>query len=282
MNFRFKNGTLLEQFDRTPVTFAVLLAYLALAVLTEGMEYRLLLEYGSGDHLLIATGEPWRLLACAFLHGGFLHLAFNSYCVYTVGPMLEESLGSVKFAILYIVTALAGTTLAVLWDWSPWASLVGGSGACFGMFGAIVAMQARHGRNLTDFLALSGPRSILMLIGINLLIGAFADFISNTAHIGGLIAGFVLTFMFLDRGRLDAPDATTRVAQAGWVAVFVAGLGLSLAPVGSARYVEERAWARQATPSIIRSNFYREFPTELAWLRDAKIEGYVRLGGHAD
>ncbi len=231
-----------EQADRTPVTFLVLLAYVTMAVLTDPVSPtgEQLLEHGSCSVLMVSGGEPWRMISAAFLHGGLVHLLFNGYCLLMVGPMLEQSVGSVKFVTLYVVAAIGGSIGAMLWASHPAQGCVGGSGALFGMFGAIVAMNMRGGRHLLEFLEFRGPRSILMLIAVNLVIGFLIPVVSNSAHIGGLISGFVLMFVFLDRGRYGVTDVIARVTQAGWIALFVGCAFYCTNPVGHATYVYER------------------------------------------
>ena len=57
----------------------------------------------------IVTGDQWyRLLTSAFLHGSFLHIAFNMYVLFALGPTLERILGHVRFTALYLLSALGG------------------------------------------------------------------------------------------------------------------------------------------------------------------------------
>lgn len=214
--------------DETPVTLLVALAYVTLAVVT---------DFGSGDlvahgaavGIRIQDGEVWRLITHAFLHGGLLHLAFNTYFLIVVGPALERSMGSLRFALLYLLSAVGGGIAGSLWHF-PMVPLVGGSGALFGMLGAAVALNMRAGRHLLDFLSYQGPRQLIFLIVVNLAIGWLIPVVSNAAHIGGLVAGFVLVFCFLDVGRRK-PDRTGRAIQGGWIALYAAALLYACEPV---------------------------------------------------
>lgn len=220
-----------EQVNETPVTFIVLVAYIALAIVTgqDGERHgELLIRYGAAYGPLVQDGEPWRLLTYAFLHGGFVHLAVNSVSLWFLGPPLERTFGSAKFVVIYVVAAIGGGIGATLW--SPFTLLVGGSGALFGMIGAILALQMRLGRHLLDFLNDVGARQFLVLTIALLIAGALIPFVSNSGHVGGLIAGFALTFCFLERGRTPA-DRLSRVIQAGWIALFVSLLSYCAHPV---------------------------------------------------
>jgi rhomboid protease GluP len=234
---------LLEQADRTPVTLMVLVAYLTLAVLTGFFDAdpQKLLDLGAAHAPRIANGEPWRLLTYSFLHGGLLHLAFNTLFLVQLGPVVEERLGSPRFALLYVVAALAGGVTGTLWH-DVRTPLVGGSGAAFGIMGAALALNMRQGRHTLDFLDYHGPRQLVALIVVNLLLGALLPMVSNAAHVGGLLGGFVLVFCFVERGRAEA-DRLTRVLQAGWLALLVAWTLYSCIPVARWDYLFQQVQA---------------------------------------
>lgn len=186
--------------DEIPVTLLIAVAYVTLAVVTGGLA-----PSADGDKLrafgelipnLVAEGEWWRMLASTFLHGGIVHLAFNTMMLIGIGPALERSIGSARFALLYLASAIGGS-IAVCVVYDPRGAVVGGSGALFGLLGGLVAANMRGGRHLFGFLDFEGPRALLGMIGANLLIGYLLPFVSNTAHVGGLLAGFLVTFLFL-------------------------------------------------------------------------------------
>jgi membrane associated rhomboid family serine protease len=221
--------TLLEHADEIPVTLLVVVAYVSLAFVTGLMQPdgELLAAYGWLTPLLAADGEPWRLVSHAFLHGGIVHLAFNTYMLLAVGPALERSLGSVRFACLYLVAALGGG-IAVCLCYDVGQPVVGGSGALFGLLGGLVALFARSGRHAFAFLAFEGPRALLSMIAANLVIGWLLPFVSNTAHIGGLVAGFGVTLLWLAPPR--RPTALLWHWRAATAALFAGLLFASLVP----------------------------------------------------
>lgn len=231
----------LEEAARTPLAYIVLLAYATLALVTDpfGPDGATLVRYGACVPLLVQDGEPWRLLSHAFLHGGLIHLLFNAMFLYQLGPTFEHIVGSPRFALIYVVSAVTGAINANLWS-SPETTMVGGSGALFGILGAIVALNMRRGRHLLDFLNYTGPRQVLVLIGVNLMLGLLMPMISNAAHIGGLIGGFVLVFCFLEPGRAAA-DRVTWVIRAGCIALFASLLFYCMNPVARWDYLLRRA-----------------------------------------
>lgn len=190
--------------DELPVTLLVALAYLALAVLTGGLEPTPVALDGWGwlTPLQAADGEGWRLVTYSFLHGGIVHLGFNLWMFAQVAPSFERALGSLRFAVLYAVSAFGGGIAACLF-YDVRQPVVGGSGALFGMLGALVAINMRSGRHLLSFLDFAGPRRLLSVIAVNLLIGFLLPFVSNTAHLGGLVAGFLVAFFWLWPGQAE-------------------------------------------------------------------------------
>jgi len=238
---------LLQHADRTPVTLLIALAYGTLLVLTDpfgrdGAEFGKQLEaYGWLTPKLAADGEAWRMLSSAFLHGGIVHVLFNLAMLFAIGPALELSLGSLRYLVLYVVAALGGS-IAVCLFYDIHQPVVGGSGALFGMMGALLAINMRSGRHLFSFLDFEGPRRLIGMIVVNLVIGWLLPMVSNTAHIGGLIAGFLVTFLWLRPGREVTVDLR-RWRSAG-VALFLSLLFASLMPV--TRYDWLLRQARQA------------------------------------
>ena len=226
-----RNQTFLDQVNETPSTYGILLIYVTMAFLTDPLDPTRedWITYGGSTGLLVQDGQVWRLLSCAFLHGGLLHLVLNSYGLMVLGPILERHMGVARFLWLYAVSAVGGSLMALLFN-IEFVFLVGGSGALFGMLGAALAYNVRGGRTLLDFMENHGSRQLISLIVLNLLIGFFIPVVSNSAHIGGLLTGFVLVFCFLRVGP-QGVDATGRVIQAGWILVFATLLLYACNPV---------------------------------------------------
>lgn len=250
------NRSFADQVNETPTTYGLLLIYITMAVLTDPFEPSRedWIQYGGCAGLLVQDGQVWRLLSCAFLHGGILHLLLNSYGLMILGPMLERHMGIARFILLYAISAIGGSLVAVLMNFE-FVFLVGGSGALFGMLGAALAYNVRGGRTMLDFMENHGSRQLITLIILNLLVGFFIPQVSNSAHIGGLCTGFVLVFCFLAKGREEV-DLTGRAIQAGWIAVILSLLFYTLHPV--MRFGYNLQAHLQATDPIAKEK-YREF-----------------------
>ncbi|MER7361767.1 rhomboid family intramembrane serine protease [Nonomuraea wenchangensis] len=131
----------------------------------------------------VALGEQYhRLITAAFVHGGVMHILFNSWALYVVGPYLERSFGHARYLAIYLLSALGGSVLG-LWLDPLSQPTVGASGAIFGLFGAVFVVGRRLNMDV---------RGIAVLIAINLAITFVVSGISWTGHIGGLITGSLL------------------------------------------------------------------------------------------
>lgn len=166
----------------------------------------------------VAAGEWWRLLTAGFLHGGALHLAFNMYALYILGGLLEPAIGRLRFALIYVVSLLAGSFGAILL--SPNALTVGASGAIFGLAGATFIVMRARGVNPME----SGLGVFLLLnLGITFLVPG----ISIGGHIGGLVGGGLAAlalFELRDRLRAPASVSTGLVVALGVLAVVASVL----------------------------------------------------------
>lgn len=137
----------------------------------------------------VAAGEWWRLFTPIVLHApGLMHIAFNMYALWILGPQIERGVGSWPFAAAYLASAgVGGAFFFYLGD--PVVSAVGASGAIFGLFGiwfnwALRRRNTRYGRFLLN--------QILVLLLINAAIPFLIRGIAWEAHLGGLVAGFVI------------------------------------------------------------------------------------------
>ncbi len=171
------------------ITILVYLLQQASRIALDGVDYPAAL--GWKDNAAILSGQLWRLLTPMFLHstGSFLHIGFNMYALYVLGPGLERHFGHTRFSALYLLGGFGGNVLSFLL--SPKYSL-GASTAIFALLGAqgvfLYQNRALFGRNAQRALI-----NILTVAGINLVIG-LSPGIDNWGHLGGLIAGTLFTW----------------------------------------------------------------------------------------
>jgi len=168
-------------------------------------------QLGAMQGYSVATGEYWRMLTAAFLHGGLIHLALNMYALYVFGPVAERVLGTGRFIATYFTLAIASSAFVYLLT-DPATATVGASGAIFGLFGLVFVLMVKAKQDL---------RTLLVLLAINAFI-SLQNGISWQGHLGGFLAGLVVGAVFAYAPRASR-TAWQLVAFAGiWVAIAVA------------------------------------------------------------
>lgn len=150
------------------------------------------ISWGSNYGILTKSGEWWRLLTCVFIHFGIIHLAMNMYCLYSIGIYLEPMLGKIRFITAYLCTGVLAS-LTSLWWHTEAKNSAGASGAVFGMYGLFLALLT------TSLIPKKVRTALLQNIGIfvvyNLVYGLQSG-VDNAAHVGGLISGFGIGYLF--------------------------------------------------------------------------------------
>jgi len=136
-------------------------------------------EFGMYPVAIAQGGEWWRLFTSAFLHGSFIHIAFNMYVLFFLGPTLERILGHTRFIALYLLAALGGS-VASYWFSDIQTVSVGASGAIFGLMGALIVAGRRMRYDI---------KQVLFLLAVNVAIGFFSPGVDWRAHFGGLVVG---------------------------------------------------------------------------------------------
>jgi rhomboid protease GluP len=221
---------------RAPVTPAIIALNVAMFVIMLFMgadflypEPEILIRLGSNLGSLTWSGEPWRLLTSAFLHVGILHIVLNMYALHQGGGLVERLFGSGRYALLYLLSALAGSVVSS-W-WTPLGNSAGASGAIFGVYGALLAFLVVRRRDLPPRMLKSIGTSTLLFCGYSLAVGAAHPLIDNGAHVGGLlgglVAGAILARPFDVQARVH-PQPMRWVAAIVAVGVPLCGLGYAL------------------------------------------------------
>jgi rhomboid protease GluP len=143
-------------------------------------------DFGAFDIHLVSQGEWWRFVTANFLHIGLIHLLFNSYALYQVGPLAEEIYGEQKFIFIYIFTGI----FCMIPSYYAGIGGAGASGAISGLIGLMAVYGYRQGGTFGKALMKSMLTWMAMTIVYGFIIGA-----NNVAHAGGFIAGGVLGFL---------------------------------------------------------------------------------------
>ncbi len=217
--------------QRTPTTVAggqlitapvVTYALIAINVVVFGLQWlggvnQVAADYGMWPAGIAVNDEWWRLLSAAFLHGSILHIAFNMYVLFALGPTLERVLGHVRYIVLYLVAAFGGAVVSYALAPDVRTVSVGASGAIFGLMGALVVAGRRLRYDVTQ---------VLILLGVNVVIGFVVPGVDWRAHLGGLVTGAAVAAVMV------LPSRAHRVL---WQVLGVTGIVLLLFVVAAWR-----------------------------------------------
>jgi len=254
-----------------------------------------LVAYGGADAARIWQGEVWRLLTAVFVHGAVWHLGLNMWVLAQVGPVLERAVGASRFLLLYLVSGIFGFASSLL---AHPGLTVGASGAIFGVVGGLfgLAMISR-GKRISRVLI----GALTPFVVITLVVGFLVPFVDNSAHIGGLVVGFLLGYGVLAEDAREAVEGLKRsavlpassaaghdfgrAALAIVIASFMLVVPLSLRPVFSPHFAVTMGLSALLAQDRAAAELYAKKATELA-PDDATVlifTGRLRLdGGEAD
>ena len=214
-----------QLFDKKyPVTSSLLLlttgVFLSMLLL-RGFDYesvQTVYDFGGvlGDEIQVDPSQSWRLLAAMFVHIGLQHFVLNMVTLYFLGRIAEDLFGSKAFLVLYILSGLMGNLFVM--TFSPEVVAAGASTALFGIFGAIASLRFIARSPYIQYLS----QSYTSLILVNILF-SFMPGISLAGHLGGLVGGGILAFVFPVYGERDSVKKTWRL---GALLLYIAGATL--------------------------------------------------------
>ena len=151
-----------------------------------GIDSRVLRVFGAKDTFFIVRGEWWRLVTAGFLHASVFHILMNSWVLFDLGSRVEETFGTARFLVVYILSSIMGFVASMYW--SPLSLSIGASAAVCGLIGAMLAYARRTGSSMMWSFYI---RWVIMIA----IIGFFPGFhIDNAAHFGGLAGGFLVGY----------------------------------------------------------------------------------------
>lgn len=154
-------------------------------------DQRVLITFGAKVNSLIQAGEIWRFFTSMFIHIGLMHLIFNLYALWSLGPFMEERFGRWRFIIIYVLSGLGGSIASFFFSS---ALSAGASGAIFGLLGALLYYSLKRPALWKSGLGMN----LVVVILINFGFGLTQPGIDNFAHLGGLIIG-IISCVFLTR-----------------------------------------------------------------------------------
>ena len=154
---------------------------------------------GALEPRAVIQGEYWRLLTAVFLHGGFLHLGFNLFALYVLGPPLEAAIGMGRFLACYLISGLGSSAGVVALNQAGLirtTQVIGASGCIMGLVGAWagVLLRDHHAPLAKQRLA-----NIGVIVAIQIAFDLSTPEVSMSAHMCGLVSGFFLGLILAPR-----------------------------------------------------------------------------------
>ncbi len=143
---------------------------------------------------LFEKKEIYRLFTSMFLHSGISHIFNNMLVLFFIGNDLEAAIGRIKYLLLYLGSGLAGGIVSQLYYYQQgelYTVCIGASGAIFGVMGAMIWVLVRNKGRVEKAVL---PRYIIG-VALSVFIGFTSEGVSQSAHIGGLIGGFLLAVL---------------------------------------------------------------------------------------
>ena len=178
------------------IIFLNVLVYLVTALASNSivdMNLEVLVDKGAlFGPLTIFNGEWWRLVTAMFLHGGMTHLLMNMFSLYLIGRGAEMYFDTKSYLSIYLFSGLIGGLVSL--NVHPDSVGVGASGAIFGVFGALAGFFLAH-RDKIEGQSKAFMKDFGIIIGINLVIGFSIPQVDVSAHMGGLLVGFLGGFL---------------------------------------------------------------------------------------
>jgi len=224
-------------------------------------------------------GSWWRVITAGFLHGSWLHLAFNVWSTWVVGDWVEATWGHARTALLFLLSSVIGCLASAAWVEAP--MVVGASAGIMGMAGALLVGRVFGRGPVKDELRALSPGVLGVCLALQVALGFFVSVIAQAGHLGGLVAGALLGLAWSGRGMLLGA-----VARAG-VAATLAGLVIAAShPEGRPKHDELLGYAlldrnrdAEAATAFDRALAQRPDDTELA---NAVAYALAKAGKHLD
>lgn len=163
----------------------------------------------------LVYGEYWRILTGATLHGGVIHLAFNSYALYILGKLIETLSNRAHLAIVFLLSAVAGGIFSLIF--LPDVASVGASGGIIGFLGYLTV----YGFYRRKLLSNAFLKSMLFNVGFIAFLGVFViPNIDNFGHLGGLLAGAVYGLFQIPRDLYKDPREASGLTEIAGMAAL--------------------------------------------------------------
>jgi membrane associated rhomboid family serine protease len=167
-----------------------------------------LVAWGGNFAPLSSGKQGWRLVTSLFVHVGAIHMALNSWVLWTSSRLVERMYGPAAFAVTYLLAGITASCTSAVWN--PDRVSAGASGAVYGVFGALVVFLWRRRRDLDAALVKKLSVDAGKLLGYNLALSFVIPMVDMAAHVGGLLGGLVVAVFLVHAPTPEARAISTR------------------------------------------------------------------------
>ena len=223
--------TIQQLLKTAPVTTLLLVSFIGLFIMqvltgvdANNPSTEALLKWGANALPFTMGDDPWRLVSSAFLHIGLMHLLFNGFAMYFFGQIAEPMFGSAKFLALFLLAAIGGNLLNSYVTWQGILEGTGQPGISAGASGGIMGIGAALLIAAVFKISVNGLvlnlKSLILIMGINLVYGFAVPGIDNAGHIGGAVTGLIIALAIgiVHRQRMAAIMQTVAINQSPYQA----------------------------------------------------------------
>ena len=226
--------TISQLFKTAPVSTLLLASFIGLYIVqvltgvdANNPSTEQLLQWGANALPLTMLDEPWRLVSSGFLHIGLMHLLFNGFAMYFFGQVAEPMFGSAKFLALFLLAVIGGNLLN---NQLTWLGILDGTGqpglsagASGGIMGIGAALLIAALFKISVNCMILNLKSLVFIMGINLVYGFAVPGIDNAGHIGGAMTGLLMAlgFALAYRQRLTAIHNSQQISSAPYHTEYV-------------------------------------------------------------
>jgi rhomboid protease GluP len=170
------------------VTMVIVLVNLALFAGDQFAGTRTLGIAGADVGVLVRNGQWYRLITAGYLHRDFLHIGMNMWVLFDLGAEVEAMYGPARLFVMYTLATVLGFLASGYFH--PMNPSLGASAGLFGLIGAMIALGVRN-----RHAAAKSIRALYIRWAIYGLLFGLLPGVDNTAHLGGLAAGFIAGYL---------------------------------------------------------------------------------------
>ncbi len=190
------NNRISNYYKTNPVTMillVIIIVYFLVISLNGGTtDTQTLVKFGAlFPPFITKYNQYYRFLTAIFIHIGLAHLFFNAYALYIFGTQIEKVMGHAKYILFFLITGIGGNIITYFFNYNSISA--GASGSLFGILGAFLYLIRVHPNMINP----EGRKSIISILVLNLVLTLLVPNISITAHFGGLIIGYLISYIFI-------------------------------------------------------------------------------------